>query len=31
MPYRLKMQKDGNLVVYGKDKEVIWATGTDGK
>ena len=24
-PYELKMQKDGNLVIYGKENKVIWS------
>jgi Peptidase family M23 len=28
--YRLSFQSDGNLVLYNRAKEAIWATGTDG-
>lgn len=30
-PYKLKMQKDGNMVIYDGEKAAIWASGTDGK
>ena len=26
----MKMQSDGNLVVYSKDDEAMWSTGTSG-
>lgn len=30
-PFHLKMQNDGNVVMYSMDKKVVWTTNTPGK
>ena len=29
--FSLRLQEDGNLVLYGQDGQPMWATGTDGQ
>jgi hypothetical protein len=30
-PFILKVQSDGNLVIYNKNNQAIWSSGTNGK